>query len=218
MRSPRSTDAPYPFQAEKAFLDFATRGPDVRYRFDGRRIVCWESWHVRGLVLLAGAAVGPGLTILLLLGQLKGPWYVLAFAAAFSGIAWMGWIDALRHQYQVVFDLVGGNVQFLFHPMQAARYEMPLASVTGVEIATIQRRRGRSGNSMRALTAEELAHGVAAIACHNLVLVRDDGLRIHVIETPDRAVVEAIRKILVDGTSERHANLRNISGDPSDNT
>jgi hypothetical protein len=203
VRTEESTNAAYPFQAEIAFLGFAHRKADVRHLFDGHTLVCWEAWHVRALTLLAGAAVGPGLTALLLLGKLKGPWYVQAFAGAFSLLAWVGWIDALRHRYRVIFDFAGDEVQFLFHPRGAVKFRLPLAAVTGVEIETIHRVRGKHGNPMRALSADDLARGVAAIACYSLVLVRDDGLRIHVLETTDGDAAEAIRSIVENGRSDR---------------
>lgn len=93
---------------------------------------------------------------------------------------------------------------------------MPLPSVTGIEIETIQRIRGKHGNSMRALTSDELARGVAAVACHNLVLVRNDGLRIHVVETTDRSVLEEIQAILNKETSQKGASFRDTIGDASD--
>jgi hypothetical protein len=203
VRTEESTNAAYPFQAEFAFLGFAHRKADVRHLFDGHTLVCWEAWHVRALTLVAGAAGGPWLTALLLLGKIKGPWYVQAFAGAFSLLAWVGWIDALRHRYRVIFDFAGGEVRFLFHPRGAAKFRLPLAAVAGVEIETIHRVRGKHGNPMRALSADDLARGVAAIACYSLVLVRDDGPRIHVLETTDREAAEAIRSIVENGRSDR---------------
>jgi hypothetical protein len=96
VQTEKSTNKAYPFQAGRAFLGCAHREAHIRYEFHGRTLVCWEAWPVRALVLLAGAVLGPGLTALLLLEKIKGPWYLQAFAAAFSLLGWAGWIDALE--------------------------------------------------------------------------------------------------------------------------
>jgi hypothetical protein len=216
VRLPDSSHKAYPFQAERAFLGFARRSADVRHRFDGRKLVCWYAWHVRALTVVAGAGLGPFLTVLLALGKLKGPWYMLALAIGVNVIAWLGWIDALRNRYQIVFDTVERELKWFLHPLRGAAYALPLERVGAVEIETIHRIRGAHGNPMRALTADDLDCGVAAVACHSLVLVRDDGLRIHVVETPDRSVVEEIRVILDGSLAKNRASFRDIIGGASD--
>jgi hypothetical protein len=187
------TDAAYPFRAERAFLCFETRAY-VRHSFDGRRLVIWIAGHVRAAKVVAGALMGPGLTTLIITNQIKRvPWYILALLISFNVVAWLGWIDALRNSYRVVFDFVAGDVQFFLHPQRAANYTLSLERVVAVEVREIKRVRGR----MRALSDDDIRSlGLVAISCYSAVLVRDDGLAIHVAESTDQAVPGAIADIV----------------------
>ncbi len=153
-----SPEAAYPFHADRAFIGFAHRKPHVRYSFDGRRLVCWEAWHVRAMILVFGAVLGPGLSALWALGQIKSsPWYVMAIVLALNTVAWLGWIDALRHAYQVACDLASRELQLFQRPGKRAAYTLSLARVASAEIQTQHRVAGRHGNPMRALAANEVA-------------------------------------------------------------
>jgi hypothetical protein len=198
MTSEPGTEAKYPFAADRAFLGFATRKPYLRYSFDGRRLVLWEVWYVRALIWVVGAFMGPGFTALIVTGRMKPlPWPMWLLLVAVNVVAWLGWIDALRNRYQVVCDLVGGEVQFLLHPWRAPKSTLSLADVDDVTVETIRRVRGK-GNQMRALSDDEiLRRKLVPIDCFNVVLVRRDGSQIHLVETTDRSVADSIREILL---------------------
>jgi hypothetical protein len=53
----------YPFVADKAWLGWAHRKPDLRYSFDGRRLVMWDVKLNRMLMIVGGALLGPGITL-----------------------------------------------------------------------------------------------------------------------------------------------------------
>jgi hypothetical protein len=195
-----------PFSQEKAFLGFAHRQPHLRYSFDGRRLVIREAWHVRAFILVVGAALGPGLTLAFLMGWVKpSPWYILALAIAFNVLAWVGWIDALRHSYRIVCDLTIGEMQFFFHPLGHPKYTLLLKTVADVLVETIHRPVGR-GNPMRRYTDDEIKRrNLRTIDCFSVVLVRRDGERIQLAETTDRAVADAIREILLGALKQPYA-------------
>jgi len=180
---------------EKALLGYNTRKPVVRYSCDGRRLVCWEAWWVRAGAIVAGALVGPGLTVALLTGIIKPlPWYTLAVLGAVNLMAWIGWIGALRHRYQFVGDLVSGEIHFHFHQWRSAVYTLNLQQAAAVEIVTIKRSKRARVKPPTPETIER--YGIATVDCHNLVVVLDDGRRVYLLESTDRSVPEAVQRLL----------------------
>jgi hypothetical protein len=186
----------YPFSSGKAYLGWATRKSLVRYSFDGRRLVIYEAKHVRLLIIVAGALLGPGFSLALVMGRVKPePWYVLAMLVAFNIVAWIGWIDALRNKYEIACDLVSREMKFLFHPLRAPRFTLSLDDVDDASVVTLKRK--RTGGQMRAYSEEEIIrYKLRTIDCFSVVLVRKDGERFHLVETTDRTVAESIHDIL----------------------
>jgi len=197
MATPSSADSTYPFSADKAFLGWAHRKPDLRYSFDGRRLVLWDAKLNRVLTIVAGALLGPGITLALLMGRVKPvPWYLLAILIGFNVVAWLGWIDALRNSYQIVCDLVSREVQFFLHPLRAPKYTLSLDEVADVNVVTLKRK--RTGGQMRAYSDEEIKrYNLSTIDCFSVVLALSDGERIHLVETTDRTVADSIQEILL---------------------
>jgi len=192
-----ATIYPYPFRAEKAFIGFATRQPYLRYSFDGRRLVLWEVWYVRLGILVISAALGPGLTLANITGQVKPlPWYFLALGIAFNLVAWAGLIDSLRHSYRIVCDLTSREIQFFFHPLGHSKFTLTLESIADVQVETIPRPVAR-GNPTRRYTDEEIKrHSHTTVDCFSVVLERKVGESIHLVETTDRSVADSIQEIL----------------------
>jgi hypothetical protein len=126
---------------------------------------------------------------------------MMAMLVGLNVVAWLGWIDALLHSYQVVCDLASRKLQFFLHPRKPAAYTLTLDRVTAVEIVTVKRIKG-DGNSMRAVSDDEIVRrGIAAIACYSLVVEQDDGRKIHILESTDRPLVEEIQAMLLEAVT-----------------
>jgi hypothetical protein len=114
---------------------------------------------------------------------------------AFNVLAWFGWIDTLRNSYQIVCDTVSREVQFFFHPRRQPRYKLNLDQVSDVNVVTLKRK--RHGSQMRSYTDEEIKrYNLSTIDCFCVVLALNNGERIHLVETTDRAVADLVSEIL----------------------
>jgi hypothetical protein len=183
----------YPFQSEMAFLGANLRRPQLRYDYDGRKIICWLStWHYAG-VLLVAALVGPVLTAILIFGTLKeNPWYVWAVVIVVNVVAWLAFVDALVHRYRIEFDLTAGEISFFFSPHGKPRYVLDMNDVNDIFIERILRLKNRSSFLAGGID-EQIAKRIATVECFSLGIRTSTGGLIHLLETTERNVLEDIK-------------------------
>lgn len=186
----------YSFESDVVCLGEICKAPWILYRFDGRRLTCWLSRWYYARVLVTGALIGPGVTTLLLLGKLNSnPWYVWLLVGLVSCIGWLGFIGALLHRCQIVFDFTSKKILYLLRPSGEPAYELDFKEVDSIFVEKILRQKTRT-SLMASRISEEMAKKIATVPCYALGLKTKQGKTIYLLESTDESVIHEIKQIL----------------------
>ncbi len=183
--------------ATEAFLGHAFKGKATKYEHDGPYLECALSGRFRLLWLLVGLAFGPGLTLILIFGDINPatPTFFRVVIACLSGVMWVFLGRMLRFDRRVFFDFESGQVIFAHRVFRQEYFVVNLDQIVGIDKIKIIRARQehKSGNTQAYLDGLRES---AKIACYCLVLSLKDGQQLNVLETTDEQMVQDVMKIL----------------------